>query len=377
MKKACLFFAISLFIIILFASSSFATVEPVETPDVKIIIDGEITVYKDIPLSINQRTFLPLREILKNLGVPDDDEHIVWNRSDASVTIYKDSTKIFLQIGSKTAYVNDATIMLDVAPIGYTNQRIYIPARFVSQILGKKVVWDGSSNSVYIRGADEYYQAEEILRKSEAAMNFVSKAVIDANMQLQISKTGVEKRYDIDMQTNIDKIGKLMYMTTKVPFLKKVLDFEIYYANSMEYSKDPFSSKWTVNEITDQAFKKMLDDNLNLSVINDNDVLCAGLIRVDDNLTNEILLKGCIFPKNIFSRIKAGFGIKSLKLRKYDIEISLDRNTYRINRLAAVVEGGYASTEGNYSLTSKVESVYKDFNGSFDIIVPPELKEIK
>jgi hypothetical protein len=154
MKKIIASFLTAAFILLQSFGTVFAagTASPIlEVPNVKIVIDGKMSTYKDVPISVKSRTMLPLRELLVNLGVPNDEQHIIWNAAEKSVTFYKDSTKVYLKQGDLTAYVNDAPVKLDVAPVLYSkNSRTYIPARFVAQTLGKKVVWDGSTSAVII-----------------------------------------------------------------------------------------------------------------------------------------------------------------------------------------------------------------------------------
>jgi len=92
---------------------------------------------------------LPFREILKNLGVPDDDKHIIWDGKNRTVTVKKDNITILLTIGKNTALVNGKEYVLDVAPIIY-NDRTYIPTRFIAESLNKKVLWDGEKQIVSI-----------------------------------------------------------------------------------------------------------------------------------------------------------------------------------------------------------------------------------
>jgi len=58
-----------------------------ERPDLNILIHGNLGDYADIPIMINERTLLPLRAILVELGVPNDDDHIIWNSEERSVRI--------------------------------------------------------------------------------------------------------------------------------------------------------------------------------------------------------------------------------------------------------------------------------------------------
>lgn len=57
-----------------------------ERPDINIIIDGVKGTYTNTPIIVNGRTLLPLRELLTNLGVSNDDQHILWNGRENSVT---------------------------------------------------------------------------------------------------------------------------------------------------------------------------------------------------------------------------------------------------------------------------------------------------
>ena len=163
----------------------------------KIVIDGKIGTYTDTPIIVDGRTLLPLRAVLSNIGVINDDQHIVWNSSERSVTVYKDSTKIYLKVDSNTAYVNDAPITLDVSPVIYNN-RTYIPARFVAQSLGKKVVWDGSLQSILIRDEQEFNRIKDILDKIECLDESYPKSKFNTDMKMNIDQSGSENGFKLE-----------------------------------------------------------------------------------------------------------------------------------------------------------------------------------
>lgn len=62
----------------------------------------------------------------------------------------EENMEIILEIGSKTAYVNDKPIELDVAPF-IESGRTFVPVRFISEALGCDVEWDSLTESVIIR----------------------------------------------------------------------------------------------------------------------------------------------------------------------------------------------------------------------------------
>lgn len=137
MKKKILLSICSIILVSLFASTSFAANNIKESPKTKIIIDGKSNKYTKTPINYNGRTMLPFREVSVNLGVPNDDNHIIWNGKDRSIVLKKDGINVSLKIGSKKATINSVEQTLDVEPILH-NGSTYIPARFVSQAFGKK-----------------------------------------------------------------------------------------------------------------------------------------------------------------------------------------------------------------------------------------------
>lgn len=151
MKKLILFITMVSIIVTSSFIYVYAEDKTVEAPDIKIIIDEEVINCEDVPIIINGRTMLPIRAILTNLGVQNDDAHIIWDGKKRSVTIIKDKIKITLVEGNYTAIINNEPVALDAAPFAYSkNSRIYIPIRFIAQALNKAVVWEQNTNSVYI-----------------------------------------------------------------------------------------------------------------------------------------------------------------------------------------------------------------------------------
>lgn len=121
----------------------------IESPQVKISIDGKIMNYDNVPITVNGRTLLPLKEFLISIGILNDNKHIIWNGQEKSITIKQDSTEVYLNIGNCKAVVNNSVVELDAAPCIYKN-RTYIPARFVSQCFNKNVRWDRETSTVTI-----------------------------------------------------------------------------------------------------------------------------------------------------------------------------------------------------------------------------------
>ncbi|MCK5764299.1 MAG: copper amine oxidase N-terminal domain-containing protein, partial [Clostridiales bacterium] len=90
------------------------------------------------------RTVVPVRALTEGLGAL-----VSYNNETREVTIVKDGTEIVLLIGSNEALVNGETILLD-SKAEITNSRTYVPIRFISEIFGLNVQWDGENEIIDI-----------------------------------------------------------------------------------------------------------------------------------------------------------------------------------------------------------------------------------
>jgi Alpha-tubulin suppressor and related RCC1 domain-containing proteins len=111
-------------------------------------IDGNILQSDQPPVSINNRTMVPLRAIMEAL-----DAELTWNPSTSSITVKKGEITVKLTVGQITAFVNDKKVTLD-SPPALVNNNTVVPARFVSESLGAKVGWDEIEKTVVITTAE-------------------------------------------------------------------------------------------------------------------------------------------------------------------------------------------------------------------------------
>ncbi len=101
------------------------------------------------PYIVNGSTLIPLRGLVEEMGA-----EIGWNGAKEKITISKDEVVINLQIWNDLVYVDDSRYGLLkytlLNPPVITNNRTFIPVRFVSEILGYNVSWDGATQTVII-----------------------------------------------------------------------------------------------------------------------------------------------------------------------------------------------------------------------------------
>lgn len=112
--------------------------------DINIVVNGSRLSPDSSPYLENSRTFVPIRFIAEALNVA-----IEWNDSTKTAIIVDGNQKIALPVGSTSARVNGLSYNVD-APIKNYNNRVYVPIRFVSEILNCTVEWDQSNYSVII-----------------------------------------------------------------------------------------------------------------------------------------------------------------------------------------------------------------------------------
>ena len=111
------------------------------------VVNNEVVSVEDAaPYIANDRTYVPFRALGEALGA-----EVVWDNDARTVTYTLGSTEVVMTIGEKTYTVNGEEKTMDVAP-EITNDRTYVPVRFVGEALGFKVTAlsaaDGTTASV-------------------------------------------------------------------------------------------------------------------------------------------------------------------------------------------------------------------------------------
>ncbi len=111
---------------------------------VDLIIDGQ-PVQSRVPARlVGSRTMVPVRIISERLGA-----EVLWLADTRQVQIQNAGTSILLSIGRTRVTVNGQDSHLDVAPF-IEDGTTLVPIRFVSEMLGATVDWDGDTYTVHI-----------------------------------------------------------------------------------------------------------------------------------------------------------------------------------------------------------------------------------
>ncbi len=113
---------------------------------VNVVMDGKKIWFPDAQAYIdgNDRTLVPVRFVAETMGAK-----VGWEADTLTVPIERDGQKILLKIGANKAKVNDEDVSFDTKAI-MSGGRTFVPLRFVTEVLGAKVDWDGPTSTVFI-----------------------------------------------------------------------------------------------------------------------------------------------------------------------------------------------------------------------------------
>ncbi len=371
MKKLSLFIITILLFSTICLPAANAANTVVECPGQNIVIDGVRQNFSKIPIAVGTRTMLPLRELLVKLGVPNDNDHIIWSTPEKSVTIYNDTTKIYLKLGDLTAYVNDNPVTLDAAPVSYKGST-YIPTRFVAQTLGKKVEWDGQTSTVFIKDEEDFKSVKAILDQVEASNKMVKKYKLSSSLSSAIEMAGKTYNLSTDSDSNIDLAKKLRYDLVDTSSDEISTKKEYYITESAAFCKELSATKWQKLNIA----QVQIDSMFGLQMQNMN-ILYAGLVQSDTTDDTIIVLKGNIYRNEIIDSFTTQFSSFGLKLKpsinNSNMEIIIDKKTNTIKSITFEFDGNLNIGQVKTVITGKVVNSY-DFTTDFEITLPDEIK---
>lgn len=115
--------------------------------DITVAVDGLPVAFDVPPVIRDGRTLVPFRAIAEAINV-----NVTWDGTTRTVNATDGKTFIKLLIGNCTAYYNESSISLDVAP-AILGGRTLVPLRFFSEAFGCTVLWESTIRSVKITSA--------------------------------------------------------------------------------------------------------------------------------------------------------------------------------------------------------------------------------
>ena len=131
-------------------TAAMAAMPVMAADEITVFVNGsqlDFTKYDNVlPYIENDYTLIPIRAIAESLGLD-----VAWEESTRTVSVSGGDTLIGLVIDSDKATVNGEEKTLGV-PARITDDRTFIPLRFVSENIGADVLWDGETRTITING---------------------------------------------------------------------------------------------------------------------------------------------------------------------------------------------------------------------------------
>ena len=354
----------------LFSSVAFgATVT--ERSDIELVVNGNVVENKNVPIIVNSRTLIPLRDLVTNLGVPNDNEHIIWNSVERTVVIKKDDTQINLTIDSDIGLVNDKEVKLD-APVMIYNNSTYIPARFVGEALNKKIGWDGYDSKVLVRDMEVYSAVKDkfVLAKDKTKDIQKMKVIIDANMGYHNG----EGLFNMVSQLEVDIPKDEMYMATQTNNRGSQSVVEEYWKNGETYSNSE-DGMWKVVAKEEDKLRERINILNNIAI--KDETLYDSLIINDNRTTewivvmeNDLIYKGILQQFLDMSLQELDNNVVDLnnEIREMDVEyiISKKMGCFRRMRGTSIMHN---ETE-NRDMYINFKISFEEINGDFEVYNP-------
>lgn len=384
MKKLIITLVVALVTFSVLSGAVFAAESPTitEVPGRKIILEGSPLELKNVPIAIGGRTMLPLRELVVALGVPNDDEHIIYKRvskDEQYVAVIYEQTKIEMTIGKPEAYINGERLELDAAPVIYKNST-YIPLRFVAEALEKKVVWVGESNTVLIIDQENYENISEIMKKSAEAGKNIVRNRMDMDVDMEISSGGLGLLMGVEVDALVDREAKTMYVKSAASMLGIEAVTEIYLSDNTLYQSDPLTGAWTKVVYTPEEYEMTFENQVSQYQLEEDDKLLACLRLEESENEDELVLVGktnyISSFIDAFTQQSDAMGMGQSEAPEFDeflLRIVLDSDTYALKRFTMEVSADNAKDGETAAMSITADVVYSDIDGDFEITVPEDV----
>lgn len=247
----------------------------------RLVVDGKEITSEPRPTIENDRTLVPIRFALDQLGAEFD-----WypkNANVETVTIEKDDVIVNLRIGSKlVSYEKDGKkhIVSDVAP-KIIDDVTFVPIRLISNIFGVHVDWDNDTRSVIIdssipASAEPLYTMKIATVKDGQIIN--GKTILRSNLGDGNLINPKEIKYLLlDPETSIGKVvaqgsdldGEYTWLPSVDDIGNKALVAAIYDTNGKIISADSVAVNMNVKpgiKLTGLKNGQVVDNNNKLTV---------------------------------------------------------------------------------------------------------------
>ncbi len=143
MKKILNFLLVICFVL----TTSIPVFSQIKVVDTNVYFNEIKLEFSNNVLNIDGSTYFPMRELLNNLGI--DDNNIHWDPDFRAVTIFANNTVTMFIIDDTTIIENGTPYEVTTPPIIYNNST-YLPVRPVARACGYSIHYDETTRTIYI-----------------------------------------------------------------------------------------------------------------------------------------------------------------------------------------------------------------------------------
>ena len=365
----------------------------IKRSEVKIVInDNQINTNSE-PIQLNGRILLPFRDILTNLGVENDDKHIIWEPKTKSVKVIKDKIEINLQIGKNQATVaasvykgdletvNEAVYKLDAPPMIYKDHT-YIPIRFIAEALDKEVDWDELNKVVIINDQLNNENIRDILVNSLATMDklksFTSEEIILTNIK---NKSNEKYNIKVTKRASADNKNRTYYSETESSAVAKIIsksyltEKDLYYETGLGLEK-----KWTKREIGisfDSMRRYLINMRLFSDIIQNSYDSKLKLKHTSSVLSNkeQYIFTGSYFVEDLKKEALSLIpSYAKATANESKLNIYINKKTNILEKLELIIDYTIELEGEKFGASLSKSITYTDFDKELKVTIPEEAK---
>lgn len=141
--------------------------EILENEPLKLVLDGELQVFNQPPLLIENHTYIGLRQFCESMGAK-----VEWRNEDRSAAITLDGNFVRVFENSGECIVNGMNTVL-ATEVKISNSTMYIPLRNIAELCGCTIIWD-DNRTVYVFKDNEKRLSENLFYMETENGNFLS-----------------------------------------------------------------------------------------------------------------------------------------------------------------------------------------------------------
>ena len=110
-------------------------------------VNGKAVTMQTAPVTIQGRTFVPLRFIAEALGA-----HVEWEATEQKITLTRAGQTVQLWVHQSIAIVNGKSVKLEAAPTVVQGTTV-VPLRFIGESLQQEIAFDPQTQTITLKGA--------------------------------------------------------------------------------------------------------------------------------------------------------------------------------------------------------------------------------